>query len=428
MDTIDFASHPTAFLPPLIRLTSCSTQDVTGALNRLRTLYWPAKPPPLPATMTLPIPKRKRVHLIHDDSVPDSGYASAEDSDDEDSAAAECGITHVGPDPADADRLEVLRADTLQREFAVRWTTGFISRSDAWIEAADSVCRAQVLENATVLLGKFVANDADDEDAREEPAIMRSFRFPSPGRVPVTVELKDEPLRADDHTSVGLQSWGSSIHLGERISASPDYFSLAPYVHRNRPLRVLELGAGTGLLSILAAKLHAQSTPAPTIVATDYHPDVLANLRLNLQLPENTPAASVQVCRLDWERPELGVTPLDARFDVVLAADVIYHPDHARWLRACIGQVLERPEGEAQGGVCWIIVAVRPIGRHAGLDKSVAQVFGVDEEEGKVVLERGIRLVVLEMEDIVKAEGIGRADEVGYKLFKIGWEKVEWRY
>ncbi|KAG6806461.1 hypothetical protein H0H93_002922, partial [Arthromyces matolae] len=82
------SDHPTIFLPPLVRLTSHSTQTVGDALQKLRTLYWP---PPLPPQITLP--KRTLLSKIHDTAVPDSGYASAEEEEDEDDDEAT--FTHV---------------------------------------------------------------------------------------------------------------------------------------------------------------------------------------------------------------------------------------------------------------------------------------------------------------------------------------------
>ncbi|KAF8079264.1 putative methyltransferase-domain-containing protein [Lyophyllum atratum] len=418
----DFSAHPTSFLPPLGRLASQSTHDVASAIAKLRNLYWPPKPPPvvLPAKITLP--QRNIARLIHDDSVPDSGYASAEEEEDDDDVEDKA-----------TDSLELLRADTLQREFAIKWTTGFISRSELWAELAPTpaeyAARTDLLEDVTALLSAFAGFEGGDE---EEPVIVRTFAFATPCGTPVTVQLNDEPLLEEDHTSVGLQSWGSAIRLAERLCADPDAFSLVPDMS-GRSLRVLELGAGTGLLSIVAAKLLAPSAHPPVIVATDYHRDVLENLstNVNTNFPSSTSSPNptptpIHVHVLDWETPVYAPPFLDAPFDIIFAADVVYHPEHARWIRGCVEQLLRRPCGETdgdEGGVFWMIIAVRPIGRHQGLDGSVAAVFG---DEARVLGEEGtrLRLAILEMEEPGKVEGVGRADESGYKLFKIGWKAV----
>ncbi|KAG5338180.1 Protein FAM86A [Termitomyces sp. J132] len=430
--------NPTIFLPSLSRLSSHSTQQVSEALEKLRTLYWP---PLLPAQIALP--KRTIPTKIHDNTAPDSGYASAEDSDDEGEEPST--ITHV---INGSEFLEVLRADTLEREYAVRWTTGFISRSDSWIENAvgvnDKAARAQLLDDSTKLLSAFIGDELmeneNDERDEGEATMVRSVSFPTSEDEEIEVQLHDAPMLEDDHTSVGLQSWGSCIRFGKRICANPTYFSLPPLPYMSdRPLRVLELGAGTGLLSILVAKLLRDAPHPPTIIATDFHPDVLANLIVNVSanlsfLPSSSssthPYPQVQVHTLDWEHPTLS-PPLDEAFDVILAADVIYHPDHARWIRGCVEQLLRRPTSSSSrdGGVFWMFNAVREVGRHEGLAESVERVFnggtlsriGDREESGEESGSKAMRLRILEMEEAEKEAGVGRVDESGYKLFEIGW-------
>lgn len=52
------------------------------------------------------------------------------------------------------------------------------------------------------------------------------------------------------------------------------------------------------------------------------------------------------------------------------------------------------------------------------VDKVFEGVSGFEEGDGEW------KLVVLGRENVSRQEGIGRADEGGYKLFKIGWVKV----
>jgi hypothetical protein len=146
--------------------------------------------------------------------------------------------------------------------------------------------------------------------------------------------------------------------------------------------------------------------PHPFIVATDFHPDVLANLQRNVDT--NGDAQSILVRELDWSRPDIGVAPFDRPFDVILAADVVYEPPHASWIASCVAKLLARP-----AGVLWMIIALRSGGRHEGLSSTVVEAFF--HEEG------GARLCILEQETLRRIDGHGRADEMGYELFKIGW-------
>jgi predicted nicotinamide N-methyase len=136
-----------------------------------------------------------------------------------------------------------------------------------------------------------------------------------------------------DHLSVGVQTWGSAILLGREMALRPSDFGLSNTPH-GRPVRVLELGAGTGLLSILCRKLldleHASAT-SPTrspshdgtlggtspglVVATDFLPSVLDNLKIcvDLNFPpvvagelgvesgtDKTPTSGIHIAKLDW--------------------------------------------------------------------------------------------------------------------------------
>lgn len=405
---------PTSFLPPLSMLSTHTTASMQDALQDLKDLYFPAAAfhpkmtrsiNAVPAlkqdisnTVHVPHPKRTG-RLNHSDGVPDSGYASEEDE-----AEMEGDLESI----AEGLDLDVLRSDELERNFAIKWLTGLIKRSDIWMDALDSAVeqeefvRLSVIEQASKLLACFAGVDEQQEDA-----LTRQFIFPfGAGDMPIMIELNDAPLAPTDHTSVGLQSWASAIIFAERICANPARYMGIP--QETAPLRVLELGAGTGLLSIATARLLDRMEVDATIVATDYHSAVLDNLLQNVK----TNNVSVQIESLDWSRPP----PLEP-YDVILGADVVYHPEHAKWIKNCVEKTLKK------GGVFWLIIAMRSSGRHEGLWETVDDVFpdggcGFSRNEG---CGGEMKLAVLQKEDVGRREGIGRADEVGYRLFEIRW-------
>ncbi|KAM9397523.1 uncharacterized protein ACWYII_032760 [Salvelinus alpinus] len=109
--------------------------------------------------------------------------------------------------------------------------------------------------------------------------------------------------------------WPAALALCNYLETNTDVIDL-------KGKQVLELGSGTGLVSIVASLLGAQVT------ATDL-PDVLSNLRYNLL--RNTRGRSKytpEVTALTWG-PEVERTyPRSVyRYDYVLAADVVYHRD-----------------------------------------------------------------------------------------------------
>ena len=397
---------PTLSLPPLTRLPTCSTDQIRSALQNLHELYFSSSSFPL-------LPEGKNVklkHDMHDASVPDSGYASAEEEDEGE-----------GSCESDSEADVELRSDALQRSFAIKWVTGFVARSDAWIDAcgapAEQDERSLILDQAVTLLGAF-NNPPHDREEDKDLSLTRKFTFDlaSDFDEKIHVELNDAPLsKDDDHTAVGLQSWGSCILFAERMCLDADILELERRAlaggRQAGRLHVLELGAGTGMLSIVAAKLIQAHGIEADIVATDFHPAVLKNLSVNVRTASS---GCITIEHLDWERPSYdGV--FEKPFDVVLAADVVYHPDHARWIKQVVERVLARPQPELDlpGGVFWLFIPVRTTGRHEDMTETLEVLFpasaGTDE------------LVILQREEVGRQDGVGRADEGGYRLFKIGW-------
>lgn len=491
---------PTSNLPPLNRLSTTTCAQVQAALYNLRALYFPPSTPQPPSSslvvdspLTLHKRSARKRKLTHVDEVPDSGYASAveeEDEEDEETVAPGDGQSRCTDDEKDVSELDMLRCDALERNFAIKWLTGFAARADVFLSSAPSASspsspcdsqdtddtRAALIDDAASLLSSFMHPLTSSEEDEPEPPITRSFSFPfepssslSKSSAPPTidVELNDAPLLNSDHTSVGLQSWASCIVLAERMSARPSIFLPKPTSFKGgQRLRVLEIGAGTGLLSIVTAKILSRSSsyvPKPTIVATDYHPDVLDNLHRNVNAnfasssspssPDTADLSPIFVSKLDWETPELDCAPLNEPFDIIFGADVVYHPSHAQWIRNCVERLLlppiqtpspsdtlSYPSGntiQVQEGVFWLIVALRATGRHEGDADTVTQAFPpvsslpLDEDHGRdprVGQFNGrvkYELAVLEEESVGRLEGgVGRADEGGYKLFKIGWVPV----
>ncbi|KAF8346079.1 hypothetical protein F5887DRAFT_1132814 [Amanita rubescens] len=428
---------PTQGLPKLACLANISTSDIKSALDNLKTLYFPTITDELSRQASKVLcksPKAISGSRLHGQAtpVPDSGYASAEEEEDEEEE-------HECSQHGDSDTL---RSDPFERAYALKWLTGFIGRSDIWLSSVfsddEESERVQLVEEAAKLINAFSgdtssSSSAEDNSTGEDKtdgSILRSFSFLTPapeslGRSEVTVQLNDAPLSSSDHTSVGLQSWGSSIIFAERLCSDPAAFSILPkkLESTTEPLRVLELGAGTGLLSITISKIaQLHSTTTTTIAATDFHPDVLTNLTSNVTTnthiavaPRSAPPM-ISVYKFDWEHPDYLSPPFNEPFDVILAADVVYHPLHAAWIKSCVERLLFKP-----GGVFWLIIPIRTTGRHEGMHCTVENMFPIVLREERKSSGEECELAILELEVVAKKEGIGRADESGYRLYKIGW-------
>jgi SAM-dependent methyltransferase len=143
------------------------------------------------------------------------------------------------------------------------------------------------------------------------------------------VRLQEQVL-VDD--ALGSRTWGAAPLLANRLLRK----HLSSETERCRgscgesgeemkgTLRVLELGAGTGLVGLAMARSIRRSGISAQVYLTDYHADVLANLRDNVALNGWNDAdvnrlVDVQVCPLDWRNAGL-TSGLDAPFDVLVAA------------------------------------------------------------------------------------------------------------
>ncbi|XP_056268215.1 protein-lysine methyltransferase METTL21C isoform X2 [Pseudoliparis swirei] len=107
--------------------------------------------------------------------------------------------------------------------------------------------------------------------------------------------------------------WPAALALCHYLDTQREQLSLVDKA-------VLEIGAGTGLMSVVAALLGA------SVTATDL-PEVLGNLRANVM--RNTRECcrcTPQVAALSWGHDLESTFPTSAfRYDYVLAADVVYH-------------------------------------------------------------------------------------------------------
>jgi hypothetical protein len=241
------------------------------------------------------------------------------------------------------------------------------------------------------------------------------------------LEIKLHDAVLSDHLSVGMQTWGSSILMSRIVARDFESFfggldeEVDESENEEQGPNVLELGAGTGLLSILSRKMldkismarerkandsgkrqRRRSTEGGSaagrygrVVATDFHPLVLDNLKtcVELNFPGNNESMAVDILPLDWSTfpsqaarsPALTgnvavgdddtVNPaLRQPFDVIFVADCVYDTTHAGMIKDCIEWTLRPPrlrqDGtmEDEGGVVvssirWLSVDPRRMDR-----------------------------------------------------------------
>ena len=140
--------------------------------------------------------------------------------------------------------------------------------------------------------------------------------------------LDEEAFEREEFLPYWAELWPSSLALARAVRA-----------RALRGRRVVELGCGLGLASVVAALSGGR------VLATDWSPDALAFTAENAR--RNGAALAVTSC--DWAQPHL----LEARapWDLVIASDVLYEQRNVELLLA----LLPKLAGEA-----WIADPGRP--------------------------------------------------------------------
>lgn len=130
--------------------------------------------------------------------------------------------------------------------------------------------------------------------------------------------LREEAFADESLLPYWAELWPSGRLLAEWVAKSPSVPGR----------RVLELGAGLGLPSLVAAARGAE------VVANDWSAPAVRCLRANAARN----GLALRVLRADWGQPEalLASTP----FDLVLAADVLYERRAVRQLLTLVPKLL----------------------------------------------------------------------------------------
>ncbi|KAH7906287.1 hypothetical protein BJ138DRAFT_1162980 [Hygrophoropsis aurantiaca] len=512
---------PTTYLPPISKLSHTTSSQLLAALTYLHTLYLPKVRGSRRVRARAPSHSHSPSYL-NPDSTPDSKYPS--NSSELDLAAD----------------LSLIRSDTFERAYAIRWLTTLIAKIELCPDLLDSaeqplnssendtpstdVDAAETNRTANTsehMIQKAAALLAICAGVAAAGRITRTFSFTigssnatnsnnaadrfeihvkhGPTKNVIEVQLTDIPLENSDYASVGAQTWGGACVLAEMIVDRPVDFGIVrsdfrsdsklagtrAHFPRGR-FRVLELGAGTGLVSLAIANLmrvifskraentdlNGTETRMPTaidIVATDFHPSVLANLKSNIQMnghhfdnehEQNDPnididstessahsSLSITSHFLDWSqlpsaKDETGV--FAKPFDLVVGADIIYESSHALWIKGCLERFLRRPRPNSESGdsdqlvdaIFHLVIPLRPT--HTMESSTIEAVFpssraastssaAVAEDGANTDISRGEQLVILSKETVVcDADADGgrtKAEEVvEYVYYRIGWE------
>ncbi|KAN0127376.1 hypothetical protein V8E53_014808 [Lactarius tabidus] len=308
---------PTSRLPPIKALGTVPVGELHEAIQYLQTIYNPE------------IRSSRRVTRVARQSRP----AHNADADTEPNDTTQ--------DTSASWAREAVRADAFEHAYAIRWLTALIAQTTTTTTLPhDTDTIEPLVQSAAALLA--ICAGAASAGTRTRTYVFGSVR----------VQLTDVALRNDDFGSVGAQTWGSACVLAEMIAEEPARFGFELGGTGEKAVRVLELGAGTGLVSLTIGKTLLESRSRRTeIVASDFHPLALENLRLNIANNFGTESRGilpVSAHFLDWQEAadpaNALAAPFDVPFDEVFGADVVYEVEHAAWISACLRRLV-RPTG-----------------------------------------------------------------------------------
>ncbi|CAA7269677.1 unnamed protein product [Cyclocybe aegerita] len=320
----------------------------------------------------------------------------------------------------DASRLlDALRTDAFEQAYAIKWLTVLISQLGESEDVTNASEREAIVESGAALLAVCAGTASAG-------TITRQFAFEpspesSPGAQPIVVNLKDIPLENRDYGSLGAQTWGGACIMAEMIVENPATFGLLP----GRPLRCLELGAGTGLVSLTVAKvlqgILGKEIIESQVVATDFYPSVLANLKENIRSNFYSTSPRIDSVRLDWSEfcssdPSNDLEILQSPFDVVYGADIVYEAQHSVWIKRCARKVLRKPSQKPSLDAPTFHLII-PLRKTHTVESETIEAMFKDQNEIE-----GADLVIKHKEIIIcDADSGEKGEEIEYAYYRIGW-------
>ena len=173
----------------------------------------------------------------------------------------------------------------------------------------------EISDDISACLGKYMGQPLPSASAAAQQKSYVAYTSPIAGPRAIQVTLLETPSLLGSSGTTGFRTWEAALFLGAYLS-SPEGSHLV--IGKS----VLEVGAGTGFLSIFCAQLGALR-----VLATDGSQEVVADLKSNIHLNQLDNSELIQTAILQWGHTLIGGIA-DCRkekhpYDVVLGADVV---------------------------------------------------------------------------------------------------------
>ncbi|KAI0706216.1 putative methyltransferase-domain-containing protein [Cytidiella melzeri] len=416
---ISASDAPTVKLPPIRQIKSTSIADLLDAIQYLTLLYNPE----IRGSCLID----KQICPLHFGARPRSPRSPRRSLD--------ALKYHVDTE------LTVIRADSFERAYAMQWLTAVVSQAMYLEEDSEHV--ETLVQDAASL----IAICAGAASAGIRSRIFTFSNALSSEKPEIKVRITDLPLDNQDYSTVGAQTWGGACLLADMITQSPPHFGL-PAAGGRAP-RILELGAGTGLVGLAVGKLLSSLGTTAEIVTTDFQPAVLKNLSKNIAAnflhPTSAESVSITSHFLEWSNPPTSATPpFDKPFDIIYGADIIYELEHALWIKTCVERFLRKPslgslefhfppETPTMASVLHprfhLVLPLRAT--HSAESMTIEEVFpfapsvcaGWDSSDSDASSAHDLTLAITAKEDIVCRDAVWSNDarEVEYIHYVISW-------
>ncbi|PCH44143.1 hypothetical protein WOLCODRAFT_104648 [Wolfiporia cocos MD-104 SS10] len=183
----------------------------------------------------------------------------------------------------------------------------------------------------------FSLRGAKDKNAQgKQEHVERIYRIQTDPKSQVFMTVKEQTSFDLDKkvwdSGVGMSSWLVTLaHDQLEADASSDLMSLKDALFSSEPRDILELGAGTGIVSMTLGTLrHANQPPKSGSIMTTDLPSAMPSLEHNISANETlfqSQSSRPQALVLDWDNDQLPdeVSAIQGGFHAIIMADVTYN-------------------------------------------------------------------------------------------------------